>query len=154
MQISIKTIRKLAFVAGMTLAAIAMFPAGAQADDSPQGRPSGPELRALMMRSRALNCLYGRAETCMTSAELRAVTLRSAAMTRLYGERRSRELDRRYDRAATRVSGVAAPSRVAASPSDGLDWAAVAIGAGGAFGVVLVGTTALMIVRRRQARYA
>jgi hypothetical protein len=70
----------------MVVAAVcAGFATAAQAAGPAESRYSAPELRALTIRSKALNCLYVRADACFNDAALRALTIRSEAMNRLYG---------------------------------------------------------------------
>lgn len=73
-------IRRIACTAGLALTAVVAFAAagsGANLDPSEQ--------RALLIRSKALNCKHARADACMTSAEYRALMLRSEALNRKYG---------------------------------------------------------------------
>jgi hypothetical protein len=61
---------------------------GAQAtDDGPAASHYTPQaFSALMIRSKALNCLHIRAQDCLTSAELRALLIRSQELNRLHGK--------------------------------------------------------------------
>ena len=68
-------------------AVCAGFATAAQAVGPAESHYSAQELRALMLRSKALNCLHVRVDACLSDAELRALTIRSEAMNRLYGGR-------------------------------------------------------------------
>jgi hypothetical protein len=59
---------------------------GAQAADRPAASHYTPRaFSALMIRSKALNCLHVRAQDCLTSAELRALLVRSRELNRIHG---------------------------------------------------------------------
>lgn len=84
-------IRRLGCTAGLAIAAVAGLSAGAAAGPSPV---EASEKRALLIRGKALNCRYVRAQDCMTGAELRALMIRSDALNRNYGLGRYRSLGR------------------------------------------------------------
>ncbi len=69
----------------LVIALCACFSTAVQASGPAESHYSAPELRALKIRSKALNCLYVRADACLTDAELHALTIRSEALTRPYG---------------------------------------------------------------------
>jgi len=84
--IATKTYRRLAGSTAMA-AVTASLAACGQAADRPAASHDTPQaLSALMIRSKALNCMHIRAQDCLTPAELRALTIRSEAMNRLYGK--------------------------------------------------------------------
>jgi hypothetical protein len=83
MQTTKTRIRGLACTAGLVLAALAASAPEAAAGAGANAAEPTAE-RALLIRSKVLNCTYGRAQDCMTSAELRALMIRSVALNRKY----------------------------------------------------------------------
>ena len=148
-------LRILGLVAGLALFG-AVVAAGQAA------RPAGmspAEYQALMIRSQALNELYGGgAQQGMSPAEYRALIIRSKAMNVLYKSAvpnrpapetlradriRGEELNRLYG------SGGAAVAPVTTVQGNGFDWADAGIGAGVALGLVLIFMAGLTVVGRR-----
>jgi len=139
------------------LAVLGAVAAGAQA-----ARPAGmspEEYRALMIRSQALNELYGGgAPQGMSPAEYRALIIRSKAMNALYKAAvpkgpapETLRADRIRGEALNRLygPGAAAVAPVTTVPGDGFDWADAGIGAGGALGLALLLVAGLTLGGRR-----
>jgi hypothetical protein len=112
------------------LGTIGALAAPAQAATSKPAGMSQPEHRALMIRSEALNTLYGNAVTRQASAnridphEFAALAARSEALNRRYG------LDRTNQ-----------PTKVVEQPTgsgNGFDWGDFGIGAAAMLGLVLL----------------
>jgi hypothetical protein len=84
--IATKTSRRFAGLVAL-FAVTGSLVVSAQAADGPAASHYTPQaFSALMIRSKALNCLHIRAQDCLTSAELRALTIRSQELNRLYGK--------------------------------------------------------------------
>jgi hypothetical protein len=82
---SMRTYRRIAASIALT-AVTGSLAVGAQAADRSAATTSTQQaLNAEMARSRALNCLHLRAQDCLTAAELRALMIRSRELNRLYG---------------------------------------------------------------------
>lgn len=79
-------IRRLAGTTGVALVAVVALAAGAAAN------AVGPsEHRASTVHGNALECRHARAQECMSYAEFRALMIRSDALNRMYGLGRYRE---------------------------------------------------------------
>jgi hypothetical protein len=142
---------------GIVAAGAAALLAATATESTASGGPAPQELRALNLRSVAMNHLYGLPrQTHATSAEARALRIRSEALNRRYGldsgpgatpqelralRLRSEALNRRYvveTKAAPRVRNTA-----------GFDWTDAGIGAAGAVGAVVLLGAGTIAVRRR-----
>jgi hypothetical protein len=124
-----------------TIGAIVVLVASAQAATSKPAGMSQPEYRALMIRSEALNKLYGNAATRLSPREFKSLYnaggYRQAPQEFAALVARSEELNRRYglDKpSAPTSSGVQQPARVV----NGFDWGDFGIGAAAMLGLVLL----------------
>jgi hypothetical protein len=148
------------------LAAIAALWASAGAAATPLGdraasRMEPQELRALTIRSSALNCSHGRAETCIAPSELRTLQIRSEALNRAYGARTGQG-------ASTFIPGVTdfpsrpayvepgwALSRIAATTpgasAENFHWGDAGIGAGLAATILILAAGALAVGNRNRS---
>jgi hypothetical protein len=108
-----------------------------------------PKLRSTLALIVAIAALAAIPAVAAAQQDLRSPDARDAALTQDL-----RSPDAR-DAAAGRLPGgsdvvvVSAPGPVATSPG-GFDWRAAAIGAGVAIGLVLIGTSAVLLLRRRR----
>jgi hypothetical protein len=133
-----------------------------QVSQSPASKLSPQELNALTQRSIALNQKYDPA--------IRALMLRSEAMNAWYRQHSStpvipdafsRELTKAQsvssavvhadDRAGVRGPGIVQTPQVVSSSSGGFDWGDASLGAGAALGIALILTSGLVLVRRNQS---
>jgi hypothetical protein len=150
-----------------TIVAVAVIAAalglGSALGATPPTGMSAQEYKELVIRSQALNDLYGEPEV---TSQYKALVIRSQALNDLYGEP---EVTSQYKAMvrAYRVRGEAmnrlAKSGVLTAPpvpsdtvaGDGFDWTDFAIGVGAMFGFVLLGGTlagATLYARRGDAR--
>lgn len=136
--------------AGIVLAALTAAPAYGAAGRPPEMSPQ--EYRATLVRSGALNALYGLEKPRgMSHAEYRASLIRSTALNERYGLPVGLTPD-----AITRLYGVrvveSTPTGTPAVPvvaaAQGFDWTDAAIGAGVVAGLVLIGAGGAVAVRR------
>ena len=109
-----------------------------------------PKLRPTLALLAAIGALAATPGVAAAQQDLRSPDARDAALTQDL-----RSPDAR-DAAAGRLPGgsdvvvVPAPSPVAAAPR-GFDWRAAGVGAGIAIGLVLLATSAALLIRRRRA---
>ena len=84
--IGTKTSRRFAGLIALAAVTTSLAVGAQAADDRPAASHYTPQaLNAVMIRSKALNCLHVRAQDCLTDAELRALIIRSQELNRLYG---------------------------------------------------------------------
>jgi hypothetical protein len=132
-----KTIRhtpRLIVGLALVLAALVVLAGSAAA----AGRSAGmsPEAyQALMLRSQALNQLYGTAATRMTPSELKALYVRSSWLNE-------------HAKTLWPASTPAAAVPTVVTVHEGFDWRDAAIGAGFVAGLVLLGAAGAVTVRR------
>jgi len=122
-----------AVVAALTIGALTILAAAAQATSSRPAGMSRAEYRALTLRGEALDRQYGLGVTVragMTAPEYRALMLRSEALNEKFGVE-----------AQTPPAAVARPSTI----SDRFSWGAFGIGAATMFGLVLLVGGGLLI---------
>ena len=136
MNISQTTLR-IGVVLG-TIGAIVVLVASAQAATSKPATMSQPAYRALVIRSEALNNLYGNAVTRLSSQQFgelyQAGANRMAPQAVAALVARSEALDRKYG--LERTSG---PTKFVKQPmGNGFDWADFGIGAAAMLGLVLL----------------
>ena len=138
MNISQTTSRLGAVIA--TIGAIVVLAASAQAATSKPAEMSQPEYRALMIRSEALNKLYGNAVTRLSPRVFKE--LNQAGENRMAPHEfaalvaRSEALDRRYG-----LDRTSQPTKVVEQPTgsgNGFDWGDFGIGAAAMLGLVLL----------------
>ncbi len=83
--------RTFGAVAATILVAVSAAAAAGAANERPAGM-TPQEYKALMIRSQALNTLYGKQVTGPSPAELRALRIRGEALNAIYGNRVARAL--------------------------------------------------------------
>lgn len=134
-----------------------------QVSQPPASKYSPAELNALTQRSIALNQKFG------YSPAIRALMIRSEAMNAWYRQHSStpvipdafsRELTKAQsvaspvrhadDRAGVRGPGIAQTPQVVSASSGGFDWGDASVGAGVALGIALILTSGFVLVRRNQ----
>jgi hypothetical protein len=137
---------------GLVLAAVASAPAF-----TAPGRPARmpPQAyRALVLRSQALNVLYGLGKPeAMTDAQYRATLIHGAALNERYGlpvAMSSDEIAQLYGTRASEVSTVSAPDwpTAATTATGGFDWTAASIGGAFVAGLLALGFAGALAVRR------
>jgi hypothetical protein len=123
-----------------TIGAIVVLAASAQAATSKPAGMSQPEYRALMIRSEALNKLYGTAVTLFSPQQFKE--LYQAGANRMAPQEfaalvaRSEALNRRYG-----LDRTGQPTKVVEQPTgsgNGFDWGYFGIGAAAILGLVLL----------------
>jgi hypothetical protein len=124
-----------------TIGAIVVLAASAQAATSKPAGMSQPEYRELMIRSEALNKLYGNAVTRLSPQQFKefyqAGANRMAPQEFAALVARSEALDRRYG-----LDRTSQPTNVVEQPTgsgNGFDWGDFGIGAAAMLGLVLLG---------------
>ena len=124
-----------------TIGAIVVLAASAQAATSKPTGMSQPEYRALMIRSEAMNTLYGNAVTRLSPRAFKE--LYQAGANRMAPQEsaalvaRSEALNRRYG-----LDRTSQPTKVVEQPTgsgNGFDWGYFGIGAAAMLGLVLLG---------------
>jgi hypothetical protein len=123
-----------------TIGAVVVLAASAQAATPKPAGMSQPEYRALMLRSEALNKLYGNAVTRLSPQQFKE--LYQAGANRMAPQEfaalvaRSEALDRRYG-----LDGTSQPTKVVEQPpgpGNGFGWGDFGIGAAAMLGLVLL----------------
>jgi hypothetical protein len=132
------------------LAGVAAAPVYAGSGRPPEMTPQ--QYKAMVVRSEALNALYGLGKPAqMTHAEYRAALIRGAALNERYGlpvALSSAELARIYGTRLAESPLPEAPAPPTVTAGDGFDWTDAMIGAGFIAGLFSLGTAGALIVRR------
>lgn len=135
---------------GIVLAGVAAAPVYAGSGRPPEMTPQ--QYKAMVVRSEALNALYGLGKPAqMTHAEYRAALIRGAALNERYGlpvGLSSAEIARLYGTRLGESPLPEAPAPPTVTAGDGFDWADAMIGAGFIAGVFALGSAGALIVRR------
>src|SRR5512146_2660777 len=135
---------------GIVLAGVAAAPVYAGSGRPPEMTPQ--QYKAMVVRSEALNALYGLGKPAqMTHAEYRAALVRGAALNERYGlpvGLSSAEIARLYGTRLGESPPPEAPAPPTVTAGDGFDWADAMIGAGFIAGVFARGSAGALIVRR------
>jgi hypothetical protein len=140
-------------VVGLVLAAVVSAPA--LAGSRPPGMPP-QAYKALMLRSEALNVLYGLGKPAgMSVAAYRAMLAEGAALNERYGLAtpfRADEIASLYGSRSDEVLPVARASApaVATASTSGFDWADATIGAAFVAGLLAIGAAAALAVHRHR----
>lgn len=137
-------------VVAVLAAVLAAVGAPAPAASGPPAEMTSQQYEALMLRSGALNILYGLGKPAgMTDAQYRAELIRGAALNERYGLPVALGAEQTAGLYGAGVVGEV-PSVPTVTPSvDGFDWGDATIGAGFVAGLFLLGAAGVLVVRRR-----
>ena len=132
------------------LAGVAAAPVSAASGRPPEMTPQ--EYKAMVVRSEALNALYGLGKPAqMTHAEYRAALIRGAALNERYGlpvVLSSTEIARLYGTRVAESPLPEAPAAPTVTAGNGFDWTDAMIGAGIIAGLFSLGAAGALIARR------
>ena len=136
-----------AVAVGVVVALFAPVPAPAAS-----GQPAGPNsqaYQALMLRSQALNVLYGLGKPgSMTEEQYRAMLIQGAALNARYGATVAQSADEIAQTYGSRVSELYATPVSATSGGGGFHWTDAGIGAAFIAGLLALGVAGAATIRR------